>query len=324
MIHHRHGLSTAIAVSSLVLATAVLADPPVPGDDGTICSTVQCMKVTSSVDNGNGSFDVTFQTYNWFNTINDEGVNRILFFTGNLKSKTCDGELNVDAQVEVLGATPPPGWLVVQADDDKVEFAATSNTFEIPDIGLCDPLVNPGNCFPTDSCGNSLSGFVITLRPELPTGDLCSWTANWRHLNEAGLDNGDVMNFGSVSWTFGSIVEDYSNQEYPPSSFSQNGVDDCAKQAQKKAAKYAQTRLKQFSKCNDKINKGKPCDTAKRDQKVNDAKVKMDTAIDTFCTSNDQVANVAWCGTTIANLKTCLLSQLNASTDAALANIYGP
>ena len=323
MIDLRHGLSAAVAVSSLVLATAVLADPPVPGDDGTVCSTVQCMQVGTSVDNGDGSFDVTFKTFNWFNTINDEGVNRIIFFTGNLKSKLCAGELNAEAQVEVLGATAPPGWIVVQADTDKVEFAAINNTFEIFDRGLCDPLTI-GGCFGTDTCGNSLGGFVIKLRPELPTGLLCSWTANWRHLNEAGLDNGDVMNFGSVSWTFGSLIEDYSNQEYPPSSFSQNGTDQCAKQAQKKAAKYAQTRLKQFAKCNDKINKGKPCDTAKRDQKVLDAKNKMDFAIDTFCTDDDQVANVAWCGTTIANLKTCLLAELNESTDATLAAVYGP
>jgi hypothetical protein len=134
MIHLRQGLPAVVAVGSLVLASAVFADPPVPTDDGTSCPTVQCMQVTNTLDNGDGSFDVTFKTYNWFNTINDEGVNRILFFTGNLKSKLCAGELNVDAQVEVLGATPPPGWMVVQADTDKVS-SRPSRTFEIPTSG---------------------------------------------------------------------------------------------------------------------------------------------------------------------------------------------
>lgn len=78
-----------------------------------------------------------------------------------------------------------------------------------------------------------------------------------------------------------------------------------------------------FAKCNDAINKGKTCDTAKRDAKVSQAQMKMDEAIDDFCT-DDTVANIGWCGTTVANLKTCLLAQLDASTDAALATIYGP
>jgi len=306
-----------------LLAAPAAADPPVPPGDGTTCPTVQCMRATNVLDNLDGTFDITFETFNWFNTVNDEGVNRILFFTGNLKSKFCFGSVNGDAQVEVLGATAPPGWIVVQADTDKVEFASISTTFEIPDVGLCDPAVI-GGCFGTNTCGNSLGGFVIKLRPEIPTGLTCSWTANWRHLDAAGLDNGDVMNFGSVSWTFGSLIEDYSNAEYPPASFAQTGVDDCAKQAQKKGAKYAQTRLKQFSKCEDKINAGKTCDTAKRDAKVASAQAKLESTIDAFCPNDDAVANVAWCGTTIANLKTCLVAQLDAQTDAALATIYGP
>jgi hypothetical protein len=279
------------------------------------------MRVTNTTDNLDGSFDVEFETFNWFNTTDDGGVNHILFFTGNLISKICSGGI-LDVQAEVLGATAPAGWTVVEADTSMVHFQTTSTASEIPDIGLCDPLVL-GGCFGSNTCGNDQQGFVITVRPSIPTGDLCSWTANWRHLDEFGIDNGDVMNFGSVSWTFGSIVEDYSNTAYPPSSFAQNNVDDCAKKAQKKAGKYAQTRLKQFAKCNDAINKGKTCDTAKRDAKVSQAQMKMDEAIDDFCT-DDTVANIGWCGTTVANLKTCLLAQLDASTDAALATIYGP
>jgi hypothetical protein len=278
------------------------------------------MRVTNTVDNGDGTYDVTFETFNWFNTTEDGGVNRILFFTGNLQSKLCTGGV-IDVQADVVGASAPPGWIVVTASINKVEFQTVSTTFEIPDIGLCDPSVI-GGCFTGGGCGNDQGGFVITLRPQVPVGDICSWTANWRHLDEFGIDNGDVMNFGSVNWTFGSIVEDYSNTAYPPSSFAQNGVDDCAKQAQKKANKYAQTRLKQFAKCNDKINKGKICDTVKRDQKVDQARLRMEAAIDDFCTE-DNVANVAWCGTTKANLKTCLLNQLNDATDDALTAIYG-
>jgi hypothetical protein len=305
-----------------LFAAPVAADPPVPSPENTLCPTVQCMRVTNTLDNLDGTFDVTFETFNWFNTTTDNGVQRMTIFTGNLKNKVCFGSVNAGKQVEVLGATAPPGWTVVQADSDKVEFVATSSTFEIADVGLCDPAVL-GGCFGTNTCGNGLGGFVIKLRPEIPTGLQCSFTANWRHLDEAGLDNGDVMNFGSVSWTFGSLIESYSNAEYPPSSFSQTGVDDCAKQAQKKAGKYAQTRLKQFSKCQDKVNAGKTCDTAKRDAKVASAQTKLESAIDAFCT-DDAVGNVAWCGTTIANLKTCLVNQLDAQTDAALASIYGP
>jgi hypothetical protein len=314
-------LSTAAATIAVSLAAAAFADPPIPSPKNTLCPTVQCMRVTNEVDNLDGTFTVTFETFNWFNTDDDGGVNRITFFTGNLVSKLCSGG-DIDVQVEVVGATPPPGWTVGQTDINKVEFQAISTANEIPDVDLCDPAVL-GGCFTGGGCGNGLGGFTITLRPQVPVGDLCSWTANWRHLDENGLDNGDEMNFGSVSWTFGSILEEYSNAEYPPSSFAQNGVDDCAKKVQKKAVKYAQKRLKAFGKCRDDINKGKDCDEVKRDGKVSQAQQKMDTAIDDFC-SNDQVANIAWCGTTVANLKTCLLAELNASTDEALTAIYGP
>ncbi len=315
------------AAPALVLAlscfvTSAMADPPVPADDATTCPTVQCMRVTNVLDNLDGTYDVTFETFNWFNATTDDGVNRILFFTGNLKSKTCLGNINVDSQVDVLGATPPPGWTVVQADTDKVEFASTSTSFEIPDIGLCDPSVL-GGCFGTNTCGNGLGGFVIRLRPQIPTGLICSWTANWRHLDAFGVDNGDVMNFGSVSWTFGSLIENYSNNEYPPASFAQNGVSSCAKHVQKRAGKYAQGRLKTYGKCLDTISAGKVCDTVKRDAKVAAAQTKLETTIDAYCT-DDQVANVAWCGTTVASLKACLIAQLNTQTDAALAAIYGP
>ncbi|MGH7787114.1 MAG: hypothetical protein ACRERC_09640 [Candidatus Binatia bacterium] len=313
---------TVVSIVVGLLVAPALADPPVPDPKNTLCPTVQCMRSTNVLDNLDGTFDVTFETFNWFNTTDDGGVNRILFFTGNLKSKLCVGSLSPDAQVDVLGATAPPGWTVVQADTEKVEFAAVATANEIPDIGLCDPAVL-GGCFGTNTCGNGLGGFVVKLRPNFPTGGICSWTANWRHLDEFGLDNGDEMNFGSVSWTFGSLIEDYSNAEYPPASFAQNNVDYCARQAQKKAGKYAQTRLKQFGKCNDKINAGKTCDTVKRDQKVTDAQGTLEGAIDDFCT-DDAVANIAWCGTTLANLKTCLVNQLNAETDDALAVIYGP
>lgn len=314
------GRSVAAVAGSLTFAGAVFADPPVPDSGPTVCPTVQCMRVTGTTDNLDGTYDVTFETFNWFNTTEDGGVNHILFFTGNLQSKLCTGGV-IDMQADVVGASAPPGWIVVTASLDKIEFQTVSTTFEIPDVGLCDPAVI-GGCFTGGGCGNDQGGFTITLRPQVPVGDICSWTANWRHLDEFGLDNGDVMNFGSVNWTFGSIIEDYSNTAYPPSSFAQNGVDDCAKQVQKKAGKYAQTRLKQFAKCNDKINKGKTCDTVRRDAKVDQARVRMDGAIDDFCTE-DNVANVAWCGTTKANLKTCLLNQLNDSTDDALTAIYG-
>jgi hypothetical protein len=321
MLKHVCAALSALWISAFVVPPTY-ADPPVPDEDGTVCPTVQCMRATNVLDNLDGTFDVTFETFNWFNTSSDGGVNRLLIFTGNLKSKLCFSEINVGTQVEVLGATAPPGWTVVQADTSKVEFAATSTANEIPDLGLCDASVL-GGCFPMNTCGNGLGGFVVKLRPSIPTGLVCSWTANWRHLDEFGIDNGDVMNFGSVSWTFGSLIEDYSNAEYPPSAFAQNNVDDCAKLVQKKAGKFAQTRLKQFSKCNDKINAGKTCDTGKRDQKVTQAQGQLEGVIDDFCT-DDAVANVAWCGTTKANLKTCLVSQLTAQTDTALATIYGP
>ena len=93
---------------------------------------------------------------------------------------------------------------------------------------------------------------------------------------------------------------------------------------QKKAAKYGSARLKQYAKCRDVTNNGGTCDVLKRDTKVNSAKMKLEKAVDDFCTDDDQVANVAWCGTTIANLKTCLVSQINASTDSAISSIYGP
>ena len=320
--------SSIAGATALVVASLALADPPPPPSDPTICPTVQCMRVTDFTDNLDGTFDVELETFNWFNTNPDTGVNTLLFFTGNLRSKICVGGINLlDTQVDVLGATAPPGWTVVQADNDKIEFAATSTAFEIPELDLCDPSVT-GGCINgggpgISTCGNEQGGFVMTLRPGVPVGSLCSWTANWRHIDEFGLDNGDVMNFGSLAYTFGSLIEEYSNNAYPPSSFSQNGVDDCAKKAQKKAGKYAQTRLKQYAKCFDKINKGQTCDEAKRDEKVGRAQTKLEEAIDDFCT-NDQVANVPWCGTTVANLKTCLVAELDAQTDQALATIYGP
>jgi hypothetical protein len=66
------------------------------------------------------------------------------------------------------------------------------------------------------------------------------------------------MNFGSVSWTFGSIVRTIPTGTRPRR-FSQNGVGNCAQEAQKKSA--SARAAKRFAKCNDKINKGKPCDT---------------------------------------------------------------
>jgi hypothetical protein len=329
MKHRRSHVRTVIAgLATLGLASVALADPPPPPENPTICPTVQCMRVTNFTDNFDGTFDVQIQAFNWFNTNPDTGVNTLLFFTGNLRSKVCtDGMTLFDTQVDVIGASAPAGWTVVQADNEKVEFSTTSTASEIADLDLCDPSVT-GGCINgggpgISTCGNDQDGFVITLQPGVPVGDLCSWTANWRNLDEFGLDNGDVMNFGSLSYTFGSIVEAYSNNPYPPSSFSQNSVDDCAKKVQKKAGKYAQTRLKQYAKCFDKVNKGQTCDEAKRDDKVDRAKTKLEEAIDDTCSDN-QVANVGWCGTTVANLKTCLVSQLDSQTDQALATIYGP
>jgi hypothetical protein len=91
-----------------------------------------------------------------------------------------------------------------------------------------------------------------------------------------------------------------------------------------KANKYAQTRLKEFSKCLDKLAKNQVCDTMKRDFKVDKARLKLEAAIDAQCPSDNDVANVAWCGTTKANLKTCLVSQTVSSTEATLTTIYGP
>ncbi len=311
-------------ISYLCAAGVALADPPTPDDAATICPTVQCMRVNNVGDNLDGTFDVEFETFNWFNTTPDGGVNRVLLFTGNLVSKLCGGGT---IQVDVLGATAPAGWTVVQADAEKVEFQTTSTAFEIPDLDLCDSSVL-GGCLNgggpgVSTCGNEQGGFIITLRPSIPTGNLCSWTANWRHLDEFGVDNGDVMNFGAMSWTFGSISEDYSNTAYPPSSFAQNGVDDCAKAAQKKATKYGRTRLKETGKCIDRVNKGKVCDEAKRDQKIAKALAKMNDAIDGSCT-DAQVENGGWCGTTVASLKTCLESEIDAGVDAAITAIYGP
>jgi len=318
-----------VATLSLLAPVSSWGDPPVPSSMPTICPTVQCMRVSGVVDNLDGTFDVTFEAFNWFDTITDGGANKLLMFTGNRFIKSCIGGFNPgDVQVDVLGATAPAGWSVTQADNDKVEFTATSTTFEIPDLDLCDSSVI-GGCINgggpgISTCGNDQGGFVVTLRPNIPTGDVCSWTANWRLLDALGADNGDIMNFGSVSWTFGSLIEDYSNVGYPPSSFAQAGVDKCAKIVQKKAAKYAIMRVKQIGKCIDLVNKGKICDEAKRDQKIARAKTKMDDKIDQFCTSDDQVANIPWCGATIAGLKTCLDTQIVSSTDATIAAMYGP
>ncbi len=322
-----YGLGILSIATALVAASISFADPPPPPPDPTICPTVQCMRVTDFTDNLDGTFDVEFETFNWFNTNPDTGVNSVLFFTGNFASKVCTGSSVSLAQVDVIGATAPAGWTVVQADNNIVQFATTSTAFEIPELDLCDASVI-GGCINgggpgISTCGNEQGGFVITLRPLISTGSICSWTTNWRHLDEFGLDNGDVMNFGALSWTFGSLIEDYSNNGYPPSSFANTDVDDCAKKAQKKAAKYAQTRMKQYAKCFDKVNKGKICDEAKRDAKVDKAKVKLEAAIDSSCI-DDQVANIPWCGTTVANVKTCLVAELDTETDAALATIYGP
>lgn len=315
-------LVTASTVGAImVAASAVLADPPVPTPQNTLCPTVQCMRVTGITDNLDGTFAVQFETFNWFDTTPDDGVNRILFFTNTLPSKTCFGG-SPDIQVEVVSAMAPPGWTVAQADNQMVVFEATSTTFEIPDIGLCDPLVL-GGCHLTQTCGNALDGFVITLRPQVPTGLICSWVANWRHLDEFGVDNQDVMNFGAVSWTFGSLVEDYSNAEYPPSLFPLTGTGTCARKAQKKAVKYGRTRLKEHGKCRDAINKGSTCDTVRRDDKINRAKTKLEQAIDDNCT-DVAVANVGWCATTVAGLKTCLVDEIDDGTDQALNAIYGP
>lgn len=311
-------LAVAIAVLG---ASSVFADPPVPSPANTTCPTVQCMRVTGITDNFDGSFSVQFETFNWFDTTADTGVNRILFFTNTLPSKTCPGG-SPDIQVEVLGALAPPGWTVVQADNQMVVFQATSTAFEIAEIGLCDPLVL-GGCHTTLTCGNNLDGFVITLRPQVPTGLVCSWVGNWRHLDEFGVDNGDVMNFGAVSWTFGSLVEDYSNTPYPPSLFPLTNTGTCARKAQKKATKYGRTRLKEYGKCRDAINKGQTCDTVRRDLKVDLAKTKMEQAIDDNCTDT-AVANIGWCGTTVPALKTCLVNQIDAAIDQAILATYGP
>jgi hypothetical protein len=318
-----------VGITTLIFTAAALADPPPPPPDPTICPTVQCMRATNFIDNLDTTFDVELETFNWFNTNPDTGVNTLVFFTGNLRSKICSDGLDIaDIQVDVIGATAPAGWKVDQADNEKVQFSTTSTASEIPELDLCDPSVL-GGCINgggpgISTCGNSQGGFVITLRPGVPVGLLCSWTANWRQLDEFGLDNGDVMNFGSLSYSFGSLIEEYSNNGYPPSSFPETGADDCVQKVQKRASKYALQRLKQFGKCNDLVNKGKTCDEAKRDEKVDKKKVQLENTIDQFCTSDDQVANAPWCGTTIANLKTCLVAELVAETDQALATIYGP
>ena len=131
-----------------------------------------------------------------------------------------------------------------------------------------------------------------------------------------------MMNFGSLGWTFGSIVEDYSNTPFPPVFFPATNPATCAKLARKKATKYSATRVKEYSKCLEKIAKGDVCDTVKRDQKVNNAKTKLEQTIDTTC-SNDQIANVNWCGTTIASLKACLVAEIDAATTDTITAIYG-
>ncbi len=321
--------TSAAILTALMLSAPALADPPPPPSLPTTCPTVQCMRVNSVIDNFDGTFDVEFETFNWFDTNPDTGVNRLMMFTGNFFNKICIGGSNPgDRQVEVIGASAPAGWTLVRADNTVVVFETTSTAFEIPELDLCDASVI-GGCINgggpgISTCGNEQGGFVITLKPNIPTGSICSWTANWRHLDEFGLDNGDVMNFGSVSWTFGSLIEDYSNVGYPPASFGESGVDKCARLVQKKAINYARARLKQTAKCIDSINKGKVCDTVKRDQKINKAKTKMEDKIDQFCLTDEQVANIAWCGTTIAGLKTCLDDEIVSTTDAAIAAMYGP
>lgn len=314
--------ATAFALAALLLTVSVVrADPPVPGPTGTVCATVQCMRVTGITDHFDGTYSVQFETFNWFDTNEDPGVNQLMFFTSTLPSKTCVGTGTLDIQVEVVSAMAPPGWIVTQADNNLVIFQATTTAFEIPEIGLCDPAVL-GGCFTGGGCGNNLDGFVIRLRPSVPTGLICSWVGNWRHLDEFGNDNGDVMNFGSVSWTFGSLIEDYSNTEYPPSLFPLTGTGQCARKAQKKATKYGRTRLKEYGKCRDAINKGQTCDTVRRDEKVNLAKTQLEQAIDDNCT-DVAVANVGWCGTTVSGLKTCLVAEIDEATDQAITATYG-
>ena len=52
------------------------------------------MRVNNVVDNLDGTFDVEFETFNWFNTTSDGGVNRVLFFTdGVLETPNQTGDL---------------------------------------------------------------------------------------------------------------------------------------------------------------------------------------------------------------------------------------
>jgi len=314
-----HHSAAFVGIAALLYAGSVSADPPLPGPTGTVCSTVQCMRVTDVIDVGGGAFDVEFETFNWFDTTTDGGVHKMLFFTTNLVPKTCAGV----TQVEVLGATAPSGWTVVRANNDVVEFEADSPASAIPDVGLCDTTVTVDDCFATNTCGNDQGGFVLTLKPNIPTGFLCSWAANWRHLDENGVDNGDVMNFGSVSWTFGSLLEDYSNTPLPPSQFPATDVDTCAKKTRKAVLKYGQVQLKLNAKCRELVAAGKTCDEVAFQTKIDGYWAKAVLKIDEYCT-DDRVANVAWCGTTVASLKTCLQTETDDAVAATILALYGP
>ena len=200
------GIAIAIVCSALVVLAPglALADPPPP--DTTACPPVQCMRIdTVTVTNcGARQAIVWFTTLNWFATTADNGVNEIHITNVRATSGF------PPSQGTIVSAVAPPGWTVQSVSADSVVFV--TNTSPIPEVDMCNP---PGGCAPF-SCGNAQGGFGIEIQMLTLTGTP-SMRANWKHLSN-GVDNGDVMNFGSLRWQWdacGSISEFYSNVNYP-------------------------------------------------------------------------------------------------------------
>lgn len=205
-IPRSYGFAIAGVLAALLgLGSApVLADPPPP--DSTVCPPVQCMRVDSVVvtDCGTRQATVWFTTYNWYATNPDNGVDEIHITNVRVTSGF------PGSQATILSATAPPGWTVQTVTSDSVVF--TTATSPISEVDMCNP---PGGCAPF-SCGNAQGQFGIEIKMLTLTGTP-SFRANWRHFS-GGVDNGDVMNFGSLRWRWdacGVLSEFYSNVPYP-------------------------------------------------------------------------------------------------------------
>ena len=204
---------TMLSLLLLFSATQAFADPPPPPMIPTGCDPVQCFFVdttASTISYTPGDTTViSFCVLNWYDSLPNL-ITEVVFQLS----------IPMESQMTLVGSCPPPGWTssLVGTDSIIYQMDTSMGGGPIAEGFLCDTCATMA----LGSCGNMLCGFEIKV---LFVDSADAITLNWSHLQN-GFDNGDVMNFGALSWTFGSIIEQYSNAPFHPGYFANNGLPD--------------------------------------------------------------------------------------------------